>query len=183
MSEPSGSKRTKMSPALGGPDAVAVKIAKKNARFRKSLAVSKTHRAAKRAAKRLEAVQSKDPDLELEILEEQIDRLESESDDESLKEFDVIQRRLKTLTEQYNRDAVKEVNKNLEFACSICMDNHKKDVLRIVNPCGHGFCAECLAKHMEAASVAALDAVNGDPAGPLCPGCRGAIADVITPYF
>jgi len=181
MSEPSGSKRIKMGPALGGPDPVADKIAKKNALIRKGHAVSKTHRAATRAAKRLEAVQSEDHDLELEILEEQIDKLQNESDDESLKEFDVIQHRLKTLTEQCNRDVVKEINKNFEFACSICRDNHKKDVLRIVNPCGHGFCNECLAKHMEAA--AALDAVNGDPAGPRCPGCRGEIADVITPFF
>ncbi len=62
------------------------------------------------------------------------------------------------------------------------MDNNKKDVLRIITPCGHGFCAECLAKHM-AAPPAAAGADDDANVTPVCPTCRGAIASVITPYF
>jgi hypothetical protein len=68
-----------------------------------------------------------------------------------------------------------EGNKDLEFACSICFDNEKIDALRIVNPCGHGFCSDCVDKHM----AAAADADDG----PVCPNCRAPITSVITARF
>ncbi len=183
MSEPSGHKRVKASAALGGTDPAAVRLATKNARIRKSRAVNKTHRAAKRAAERCEAAQYSPTGAEIDILGEQIEQLEEESDDDSLKEFDIIQRRLKALIQQYNSSAAKKANENLEFTCSICFDNSKMGVLRIITPCGHGFCNTCLEKHMAEASAAAAAADDEDPAGPVCPTCRSAIVDVITPFF
>ncbi len=122
---------------------------------------------------------------ELQTLENQLEQLSDESDDESLKEFDIIHARFRQLNEEYNRLSAQEANKGLEFACSICFDNNKMDALRIVNPCGHGFCKECVEKHMFAAADASRAARSDDADydGPVCPTCRGAIASVITPYF
>ena len=78
--------------------------------------------------------------------------------------------------------AAQETNKGLEFACGICFSTCPKDALRILAPCGHGFCKECVEKHM-AAAPAAAGADDDDDATPVCPSCRGAIASVHTPYF
>jgi hypothetical protein len=171
MSEPSVSKRVKVSATLGGPDPLALKVAKKNARIRKSLAVNTTLRSTKRAEERWQAT---DEDNEVETLEFQLNNLQYESDENVLQEFDIIQSRLQRLNEHFKRLAAKEGNKDFEFACSICFDNEKIDALRIVNPCGHGFCNTCLEKH--AAPPVAAGADDEDHDGPVCPTCRGAIA-------
>jgi hypothetical protein len=176
MSEPSGHKRVKLSAV----DPVAAKAARQAVLTRAHLKVSKTLRAAKRAEERWQAT---DEDEEVQTLEFQLDQLEYESDDGILQEFDIIRSRLHRLTEDFNRLAAKDANKDLEFACSICFDNNKMDALRILAPCGHGFCKECVATHMVAAAVGAAGAVDDDPDGPVCPTCRGAIASVMTAYF
>jgi len=179
MSEPSAAKRVKQSAV----DPVAAKAAMKAAVTRAHLKVSKILRAAKRAEERWQAT---DEDNEVETLEFQLNNLQYESDENVLQEFDIIQSRLQRLNEHFKCLAAKEGNKDLEFACSICLDNEKIDALRIVNPCGHGFCNDCLEKHMGASVAAAAVAAaadDEDPAGPVCPTCRGAIASVITPYF
>ena len=175
MSEPSAAKRVKQSAV----DPVAAKAAMKAAVTRAHLKVSRILRAAKRAEERWQAT---DEDNEVETLEFQLNNLQYESDENVLQEFDIIQSRLQCLNEHFKRLAAKDCNKDLEFACSICMDNHKMDALRIVNPCGHGFCNTCLEKHM-AAAPAAAGADDDDNGPPVCPTCRGAIASVITPYF
>lgn len=65
------------------------------------------------------------------------------------------------------------------FECGICDDAsiHTK----IITPCGHDFCADCLTKVFDAALLANAGVDGGEPAR--CPKCRGPLAkDKIIDY-
>jgi hypothetical protein len=104
------------------------------------------------------------------MLETQIDELDIESDEESAKEYAIIQARFKALAAEFNAKATEKANAELTFACAICFEKREVDTLRIL-PCGHGFCRDCVNAHMGAPA-------NADD-GPVCPKCREPIASVI----
>ena len=133
-------------------------------------------RAARRADGRFQAV---DEDDEVDKLEEQLNDLDYESDLDTTEEYDIIKNRCRRIQVQYNGLAAVDANKELSFACAVCFDNCNITCLRIITPCGHGFCYECTDKLVAAAEL--LGAPN--PAQACCPTCRGPIASVIKAYF
>ena len=133
-------------------------------------------RAATRANARLQAVAEDD---EIKTLEGQLDALDYESDLDHTEEFDIIKNRCRRLQVQCNRAAAEESNKALTFACPICFDNCEIASLRIVTPCGHGFCLACI-KKLETAAYRPRGPEDPEPD---CPTCRGAIASVIKAHF
>ena len=143
----------------------------KKARMDKSLAACTAGRAAQRAIGRFHGVTDHD---EIDTLYAQIKQLDDESDEDSAKEYAIIQARFKALAAEHNAKATDRANASLNFACAICFENREMDTLRIL-PCGHGFCSDCIDKHM----AAVVDADDG----PVCPNCRAPIASVITPFF
>jgi hypothetical protein len=147
------------------------RIVAKRARERASLAASTAGRDAQRAIARYNAVTDYD---EVDTLNAQIEELDEESDEDSAKEYAIIQARFKTLAAEFNSKATEKANAELNFACAICFENREMDTVRIL-PCGHGFCSDCVNAHM-AAAAAADD-------GPVCPNCRAPITSVITARF
>ena len=132
-------------------------------------------RGAARAQARLQAVAEED---EIKTLEGQLDALDYESDLDHTDEFVIIKNRCRRLEEQCNRAASEEGNKALSFSCSVCFDNCEMAALRIITPCGHGFCFEC---------TDGLEAAAGkrkpEEADPGCPTCRGVVGAVLKTYF
>jgi hypothetical protein len=151
------------------PDAVAAYTA----RSIKSNDARHAVRAAARAIARNNAVSEND---EVDTLNEQLDEIDESEDDESSRECDIIKNRFKRLAKDYNNLAASKSNRELWFTCSVCLDNRLVSVLRILAPCGHGFCSGCVE------AVMTRNADGQDPA-PTCPTCRGVIASAITPYF
>jgi len=146
-------------------------IAKK-ARMDKSLAASTAGRAAVRAIARWNGVTDDD---EVDTLKAQIAELDDESDEDSAAEYAIIQSRFEALAAEYNVKATEQANAELKFACAICFENRDMHDLRIVAPCGHGFCRECIETHMGVAAAAQAD--------PVCPNCRGPMTSVLTARF
>jgi hypothetical protein len=149
----------------------AERILAKRARERASLKASTAARAAERAIARYNAVTDYD---EVDTLNGQISDLDGESDEDSAKEYAIIQARFRALAAEFNAKATEKANAELNFACAICFENKQIGTLRIL-PCGHGFCSDCVDKHMAAAA-------NADD-GPVCPNCRAPITNVITARF
>ena len=133
-------------------------------------------RAATRANARLQAVAEED---ELETLEGQLDELDAESDLDHTEEFDIIKNRCRCIQVQSNLLSAEESNKPLTFTCPICFDNYVMHALRIITPCGHGFCFHCMTKLKP---TCYLPRAAEDPE-PDCPTCRGPIASVIKAHF
>jgi len=145
----------------------AERMLAKRARERMSRDARRAVRAAQRATARLSGL---DGDDEVDTLETQLDELDDESDDDSAKEYAIIQARLEALAAELNARATEQANAKLTFACAICFEEKQVDTLRIL-PCGHGFCSHCVDAHMAAATA---------DDGPVCPKCREPIASVIT---
>ena len=134
-------------------------------------------RAATRANARLEAVTETEDD-EIKTLEGQLDALDYESDLDNTEEFVIIKNRCRRLQVQCNQAASEEGNKALSFSCSVCFDNCEMAALRIITPCGHGFCFECT-DGLEAAKVQR----KAEEADPGCPTCRGPMGAVLKTHF
>jgi hypothetical protein len=145
----------------------ADRIVVQRARERASNAARRDVRAAQRAIGRYNAVTDYN---EIDTLNAQIEQLDEESDEDSVKEYATIQARSKALAAEFNAKATEKANAELTFACAICFEKREVDTLRIL-PCGHGFCTDCVNAHMSAAA-------NADD-GPVCPKCREPIASVI----
>ena len=65
------------------------------------------------------------------------------------------------------------------FECPICYDASENP--RIISPCGHDTCSECLSRLMDNASVQALAEGNHDGSGQAkCPECRAVLTKAIT---
>jgi hypothetical protein len=60
-----------------------------------------------------------------------------------------------------------------KFICAVCLEECPRLPLRILAPCGHGFCAACVDK-LCAPSVTFP---------PDCPTCRAPVTSVVTPFF
>jgi len=148
------------------------RILAKRARDRMSLAASTAGRAAVRAIARWNGVTDDD---EVDTLKAQIAELDDESDEDSAAEYAIIQSRFEALAAEYNVKATEQANAELKFACAICFENRDMHTLRIVAPCGHGFCLECAETHMGVAAAAQAD--------PVCPNCRGPMTSVLTARF
>ena len=161
--------RPKRTLERGPPPMSAERMLAKRARERMSHAARRAVRAAQRATARLSGLDNHD---EVDTLEAQIDELDSESDDDSAKEYAIIQARLEALAAEHNAKAAEQANVERIFTCAICFENKQIDILRIL-PCGHGFCSDCVNAHMAA------------PAddGPGCPTCRAPITSVISSRF
>lgn len=83
-------------------------------------------------------------------------------------ELDDMMKTFKLLETKFKEEAgmtTEEPNKTNVFYCGICLDVKPLSTTRLLTPCGHVFCAECVTK------------LSG------CPKCRGVIASVIKPYF
>ena len=139
-------------------------------RDRASRAASTAGRAAQRAITRYDGVTD---EHEVDLLYAQIKALDDESDEDSAKEYAIIQARFSRLAAEHNAKAAETSNDELEFACAICFENRGMVALRILAPCGHGFCFHCTDAHIAAA---------GAPAA-TCPNCRAPITSVITARF
>lgn len=64
------------------------------------------------------------------------------------------------------------------FDCVICLDERPLSTVRLAMPCGHAFCAGCIAAHQEANRTRDPGCdENG------CPVCRGPITSVFKPRF
>jgi hypothetical protein len=163
--------RSKRTVHHGQPPLSPSRIVAKRARVRASLAASTSGRAAQRAIARYNAVTDYD---EVDTLNAQIEELDEESDEDSVKEYATIQARFKALAAEFNAKATEKANAELTFACAICFEKKQIDTLRIL-PCGHGFCRDCVNDHMAAAA-------NADD-GPVCPNCREPIPSVIIARF
>jgi len=144
----------------------------KTARERKSIAARQAGRAAQRAINRTNAVLDAD---EVDTLQAQIDELDELSDEDSAKEYAIIKARFAALAGEHNSKIATEANKDLSFTCAICFDDCSIFActgLRILTPCGHGFCAGCIATHM-----------CDDAPISICPNCRMPITSVMPPFF
>jgi hypothetical protein len=138
-------------------------------RLSKSNLARKVGRATERATVRTNVMSDDD---EIDTLYGQLDAIDDEDDDESSKECDIIRRRFETIAQDHNARAAEKANVSVLFACSVCMDNKLMGDMRIVNPCGHGYCQACIEAHM-----------CGNAAATTCPTCRGPITSLISPYF
>jgi rubrerythrin len=138
-------------------------------RLSKSNLARKVGRATERATVRTNVMSDDD---EIDTLYGQLDAIDDEDDDESSKECDIIRRRFEAIAQDHNASAAEKANVSVLFACSVCMDNKLMGDMRIVNPCGHGYCQACIEAHM-----------CGNAADTTCPTCRGPITSLISPYF
>jgi len=146
----------------------------KAARRCRSLAARRAGDAAQRAINRANAVEEDD---EVATLEAQIEQLDALSDEDSAKEYDIVKARFDTLAGEHNSKIAHKGSEAFRFKCAICFDDCKLmgcTGLRILNPCGHGFCAGCIDIHVDVKQMGER---------PDCPSCRALVVSVITPYF
>jgi hypothetical protein len=96
------------------------------------------------------------------------------------KEYDIIIDRLKQLEVESKKKATGEANKTEAFTCSICFNKQALSTLRLIVPCGHGFCDICTS-NLEANIIFARRARNPDIPG--CYNCRGQVTSVLKAYL
>lgn len=130
-------------------------------------------RAALRAAQRVSWMRM-DPEKEICKLQEQLKELDDDTAVLTTEECDYIMNRFKQLENQSNdkagyetNKATKDANKTEKFTCGICFAKQPLSTLRLLQPCGHGFCASCTA-NMQAN---------------ICPNCRGPKTSVLATFL
>jgi hypothetical protein len=62
-----------------------------------------------------------------------------------------------------------------KFTCAVCLEQCTRLPLRILAPCGHGFCAGCVGQ--------LTDHPTDPPEIFTCPTCRAPVTSVVTPFF
>ena len=98
-----------------------------------------------------------------------------ERDHELQKEIHNERMAYETFMAEFVADGAKKTGM---FDCGVCLAEKPLARMRLITPCGHAFCAGC---------VAVLKETNrkrnpgGDAKG--CPKCRGPMAGVLKPYF
>ncbi len=170
----------------------------KRARRDPRAALDAAVRAAERAAERARFTGTEVEDY---ILRKQLEAMHEDKAIETTDEFDFITRRfnaishqtsekqlldLQAKTYQYQlaqkslkvREPAAPAPKTKAFDCAICLEEKPLSTVRLAMPCGHAFCAACIAAHKEANRT--RDA-GCDEKG--CPVCRGPIASVFKPRF
>jgi hypothetical protein len=76
--------------------------------------------------------------------------------------------------------ATGEAIKTEAFTCCICFIKHPLSTLRLIVPCGHGFCVTCTS-NLEANITFARRARKQDIPG--CYNCRGQVTAVLKAYL
>lgn len=105
---------------------------------------------------------------EVKYLQEQVDAIHRDALVDTHAEVDLIIQQLNQRAANDRRKAADAANKTEAFTCCVCMDRSPLSELRLLMPCGHGFCEPCMrAVHVQ----------------PLCPTCRKTINNVIRPYI
>jgi len=115
-----------------------------------------------------------DPEMEICKLQEQLRELNADTALETTEEYDYIITRFTQVGNQSNEKAANETNKAAndankfeKFTCGICFAKQPLSTLRVLQPCGHGFCASCTDKI---------------PAN-ICPNCRGPRTSVLAAFL
>jgi rubrerythrin len=167
-------KPSTMSARGGGRGGIVASHVVRTEKNHKFVAAHVAGRAALRAAQRVSWMRM---DIEMEIckLQEQLKELNEDTAVETTEEYDYIMKRFMQLENQSNEKATNETNKAAKgtnkteaFTCGICFAKQPLSTLRVLVPCGHGFCATC---------ISALDA-NTRAQGQnicFCPNCRAPI--------
>jgi hypothetical protein len=170
----------------------ASRVNPETVRDRKLVAAYHAARVAERAVNRYNSVDDGD---EIDLLKEQLENIDESEDDGNSKEPDIsnerdlIQRRFEAIAQDHNACALKKAqealgraatkaNETLRFACAVCLDDclvRASTGLRILAPCGHGFCAGCVGQ--------LTDHPTDPPETFTCPTCRQPVTSVVTPYF
>ncbi len=130
-------------------------------------------RAALRAAQRVSWMRM-DPEMEICKLQEQLKELHEDTAVLTTEECDYIMNRFMQLENQSNEKAAnetnkaaKDANKTEKFTCGICFAKQPLSTLRLLQPCGHGFCASC------------TDKIEAN----ICPNCRGPKTSVLATFL
>ena len=115
-----------------------------------------------------------DPEMEICKLQDQLKELNEDAAVETAEEYDYIMKRFKQLENQSNEKAANETNKAVidankteKFTCGICFAKQPLSTLRVLQPCGHGFCASC----------------TGNIEANICPNCRGPKTSVLATFL
>jgi len=144
--------------------------AEKNQKF---VAAHTAGRAARRAAQRVSWMRM-DPEMEICKLQEQLQELVDDTAVLTTEECDYIMNRFTQLENQSNdkatnetKKAAKDANKTEKFTCGICFAKQPLSTLRLLQPCGHGFCASCTAN------------IQAN----ICPNCRGPKTSVLATFL
>ena len=170
MSEAKRAKHGARLPASSASSASPASAAQHSAK----VAARRALEAAERAHLRFQFM---DENGEIDQLKHQLDDLDSEPHGNHHDEYRIIQNRCERLQAILNQGAAKEENKELTFVCAVCFDKCMMNCLRILTPCGHGFCEDCTVELRVLRAPA-----DPDPA-PACPACRAPVAAVVQPFF
>ncbi len=119
-----------------------------------------TYHAARVAERAVNRYNSVDDGDEIDLLKEQLDNIDESEDDGTSNESDlsnernIIKRRFEAIAQDHNAGAAKKATEALEgraagkakeackFTCDVCLEECPRAAsdLRILAPCGHGFC-------------------------------------------
>ena len=115
-----------------------------------------------------------DPEMEICKLQEQLNELLDDTAVQTTEECDYIMNRFMQLENYSNGEAAKQTNqaakdanKTEKFTCGICFAKQPLSTLRVLQPCGHGFCASC------------TDKIEAN----ICPNCRGPKTSVLATFL
>ena len=160
-----------MSARGGGRGALAARMAFERDKNKKASAAHVAGRVALRAAQRVSWMRM-DPEMEICKLQEQLKEVNQDADLETTEEYDYILNRFMQLEKQSNeqatavtKKAVEDANKTEKFTCGICFAKQPLSTLRVLQPCGHGFCASCMCNIH------------------ICPNCRGPKTSVLATFL
>lgn len=158
---------------MSGRGGLAATIAFRGEKPLKTIAAQVAGRAALRAAQRASWMRM-DPEMEICKLQEQLKELNADTALETTEEYDYIINRFTQLGNQSNEKAANETNKAAteanktnKFTCGICFANQPLSDLRLIVPCGHGFCVSC----------------TGNLQANICPNCRGPKTSVFGTFL
>ena len=170
----------------GRGGALAAAITFKTDKDKKSVAAYIAGHAALRAAQRVNWMKM-DPEMEICKLQQQLKELGDDADLKTTEEYDCILQRFLQLEHQCKEKvqtemnkAAKEANKTEGFTCAICFAKQPLSTLRLLVPCGHGFCVTCTSK-LESDITRARSAQEQDIPG--CFNCRGQVTSVLRAYL
>ena len=129
--------------------------------------------AALRAAQRVSWMRM-DAEVEICKLQQQLKEMNEDTAVETTEEYDYIMNRFMQVENYSNGEAAKRTNQDAKeanmfekFTCGICFAKQPLSTLRVLQPCGHGFCASCTGK-IEAN---------------ICPNCRGPKTSVLATFL
>jgi len=142
-------------------------VTQQNQKHAKSAAAHGALRGAKRAREFVNTISgvyiSSSP---IDEVKKQLDEIDKDKNADNIEEYDDIIKSLKVFEMQCKNKFAGEVNTTGTFCCAICFVNRPIKTLRLLVPCGHGFCDTCTSRLTENT----------------CPNCRGLIASIFKAY-